>query len=76
MPRNIRKERRAAELTIEQVADLVGVHPNTVRGWEKGEYEPTGKNLVQLSTLFGCAADYLLDLTDERNGVAVAKTGR
>lgn len=73
MPRNIRKERRAAELTIEQVADLVGVHPNTVRGWERGEYEPTGKNLVQLSTLFGCTAEYLLDLTDDRNGVAVAR---
>lgn len=64
---NVEVERRAAGLTVEQVADLVGVHPNTVRGWERGDYEPTSKNLVQLSTLFGCSADYLLGLTVNRN---------
>lgn len=54
------------DMTIEQLADVIGVHPNTVAGWEKGRFEPSGKNLVQLTALFDCSAEYLLDMTDER----------
>ena len=64
---NVERERKGAGLSVEQLADTIGVHPNTVRGWERGDYEPTSKNLVQLSTLFGCSADYLLGLTENRN---------
>lgn len=59
-------EREGAHLSVEKIADLIGVHPNTVRGWEREEFEPTGKNLVQLSALFGCSPDYLLGLVDGR----------
>lgn len=63
---NIAKERKRMNLSVEKLADLVGVHPNTVRGWERGEHEPTGKNIVQLSALFGCSPDYLIGMTDKR----------
>ena len=64
---NIERERECSGITVEQLADTIGVHPNTVRGWERGDFEPTSKNLVQLSTIFGCSADYLLGLTECRN---------
>ncbi|WP_124061662.1 helix-turn-helix domain-containing protein [Gordonibacter sp. Marseille-P4307] len=63
----IRAERFKSGLSTEKVADLLGVHANSVRGWENGSYEPSGRNLVQLSTLFGCSPDYLLEMTDDRN---------
>lgn len=62
----IKAERSKSGLSAEKVADLLGVHANTVRGWENGSYEPSGRNLVQLSTLFGCSPDYLLEMTDDR----------
>lgn len=67
MPNNIRRERVESGISVDAAAAVLGVHPNTVRGWERGDFEPTGKNLVQLSALFGCGADYLLGLTDERS---------
>lgn len=67
MPNNIKRERVEAGISVDEAADVLGVHPNTVRGWERGEFEPTGKNLVQLSALFGCGAGYLLGLTNERS---------
>ncbi len=69
MLKNIKREREESGLSVDQVSDVLGVHPNTVRGWERGEYEPTSKNLVQLAALYGCSADYLLDITDERRTV-------
>ncbi len=67
MLENIKAEREKAGLSISEVADVIGVHPNTVKGWEKGEFEPTSRNIVQLATMYGCSADYLLGLdNDER----------
>ena len=62
----IKEERERAGLSQDQMADVLGVHKNTVSGWEKGNFEPTSKNVVQLATLFGCSADYLLGVSDER----------
>lgn len=60
-------ERTAAGLSVEKLADVMGVHPNTVRGWEHGDFEPNGRNLIQMSAFYGCTPDYLLGLTDDRN---------
>lgn len=68
MLHRIKSERERAGLSVEHVSDTLGVHQNTVRGWERGEYEPTSKNIVQLTALYGCSADYLLGLSEERKG--------
>lgn len=62
MENPIRTERLKAGMSIQQLADVIGVHPNTIRGWERGDYEPTGKNLVQLNALFGRTPEYLLGM--------------
>lgn len=62
---NLKRERKKHDMSVEQVADIIGVHPNTVSAWESGRWEPTGKNLVQLASLFGCSADYLLEMGDD-----------
>lgn len=72
---HLRNERVKCGISIETLADVIGVHPNTIRGWERGDFEPTGRNLVQLSAVFGCGADYLLDLTEERGWRGAGKDG-
>lgn len=67
MPYNIKSERIRAGLTREQVAEAVGVHPNSVKNWEQNSCQPGSNALIAMSTLFGCSADYLLGLTDERS---------
>lgn len=59
---NLEKERCDHGLSIDDLADILGVHPNTVRGWERGDFEPTGKNLVQLSAALGCTPEHLLGI--------------
>ena len=70
MARSVRIERERSGLSVEKLASVLGVHPNTIRGWERGDYSPTGKNLIQMEALFGCSGDYLLGLTSERRGHA------
>lgn len=67
---NLKRERQSAGLSIQKLADMLGVHRNTVSGWEDGRFEPSSKNIVQLTAIFGCTPDYLLDMTDDRHGVA------
>ena len=69
----IKEEREHRFLSISDVADVLGVHENTIRGWERGEFEPSGKNLVQLLKLYGCSPDYLLLLDDEKGCHAITR---
>ena len=66
MVMNIKSERVRIGLTQEELADLIGAHVNTIRLWENGERQPSSNGLISLSRLFGCTADYLLGLTEER----------
>lgn len=73
MRANMRSERVRAGLTIEQAAERLGVHKNSVRRWETGESEPMAGALVDMAHLYGCTPEYLLGMTDDRSGTAVAR---
>lgn len=70
MRQNMKAERARIGLSAKKVADIIGVHENALLRWENDEAEPIGKNLVALSNLYGCTADYLLGMTNERKGRA------
>ena len=72
MRHNMKAERGRKGLTAKQVASLVGVHENAVLRWESGAAEPMGSNLIELSKLYGCSPEYLLEQTDDPRGVAIA----
>ena len=63
---NIKSERVRIGLSQNELADDLGIHVNTLRAWESGAAKPGSMNLIKLCELFGCSADYLLGLTDER----------
>ncbi|MBQ7214762.1 MAG: helix-turn-helix transcriptional regulator [Synergistaceae bacterium] len=55
---NIKKRRRNANLTQEELGYIVGVHPNTIRKWEKGTSSPNATELKHI-------ADALKTTTDD-----------
>ena len=69
---NMKAERVRRNLTQEEVAKHLDVHKNVISRWENGDSEPTSSNLIALCSLYECTPEYLLDMTDERNGVAIA----
>lgn len=69
---NMRAERVRRGLTATDVAKVVGVHPNALLRWEKGDSEPMGENLVALAWFYECTPEYLLEQTDDPHGKAVA----
>lgn len=69
---NMRKERLERGLSIKEVASSLGVHPNAVSRWETGKAEPTSSNLLVLCRLYECTPEYLLDMTKDKNAVAIA----
>lgn len=60
MRTNLRNARLAAGLTAEEAARIIGVHPNSLLMWERGETEPLGRRLLDLSKLYQKSPDELL----------------
>ena len=63
---NIKSERVRIGLSQDDLAEVIGVHVNTLRAWENGANKPGSLNLIKLCDLFKCSPDYLLGLTDDR----------
>ena len=51
--------RLRSRLTIQEVADALGVHRNAIYKWEHGKAKPRSDNLMALANLYGCAPEYL-----------------
>ena len=69
---NMKAERARSGKTLQEIADEIGVHINAVSRWENGEAEPTAGNLIALCNIYDCSPEYLLGMTDDRLGRAVA----
>lgn len=63
---NIRKLRRAAGLTQEQLAERLGVSYQSVSRWELGVTYPDMEFIPALSNLFGVSADILFGMPEEQ----------
>lgn len=66
----LKNKRISCGLTQKQVADYLGVEPNTVSQWESGVREPRVAFWSKLAQLFECSVDELLGIkktsTDEQ----------
>jgi transcriptional regulator with XRE-family HTH domain len=59
--RNIRRRRRAIELTQEACAERAGIHRVSITGYEWGEREPKSVTLVKLAGALGVEPAVLLE---------------
>lgn len=66
LSRKLREYRRKMEMTQEDAANALGVAPQTVSKWERGETLPDVTLLPALANLFQTTADDLLGMDDLR----------
>ena len=59
----LRELRKKRNLTQKEVASRLGLHPNTVRGYENNTLTPSVENLIELAVLFNASVDYILGLS-------------
>ena len=57
---NMREHRLNAGLTMKKLADLAGVHPQTLGSYERDEATPGAFNLIALSDVLGISIDEYL----------------
>lgn len=53
------------ELTQKELAELIGVHENTIQLYENGKSEPKLSRFILLADKLGVSLDYLAGLTDD-----------
>ena len=63
---NIRRLRRAADMTQEQLADKLGVSYQSVSRWENGTTYPDMEFLPALSGIFGVTVDELIGMAESK----------
>lgn len=68
---NMKAERARNGYTVEQVAEKIGVHSNTIVRWENGTAEPRASNIVAMAHLYRCTPEYLLGIAANRGDSAV-----
>ena len=61
----LKKCRKDAGLTQIEMAEAIGVHPNTFRKWEGGERIPNASKLVDIAKAAGTSVEWLLDLNEK-----------
>jgi transcriptional regulator with XRE-family HTH domain len=65
--KELRKERG---WTLEQAGAKIGLRKSSYASYETKYRKPTMERLNQLSSLYGVSVDYILGLTEERNGTS------
>jgi len=63
----IKKCRLEAGLTQIELANAIGVHPNTFRKWESGDRVPKVTNLADISKVTGASMEWLLNFKTSDN---------
>ena len=63
---NLRRLRRAADMTQEQLADKLGVAYQSVSRWENGTTYPDMEFLPVLAGIFGVTVDELIGMEESK----------
>ena len=56
----IKELREENGISVQKLADIIGINPRTIFRWEANMSEITHGNLVALADFFGCTTDELL----------------
>lgn len=62
----IKEARQRANLTQKALAEMIGVKPPTLNGYEKGHHDPKSDILEKIADICGVTVDFLLGREDEQ----------
>lgn len=62
----IREEREKLGYTLQELADILGIAPNTLHNYEHTKRHPNVEMLIKLADIFNCSIDYLVCRVDTR----------
>ena len=62
---NLKQFRKSNNITQEELSELIGVHENTIRLWEKGLREPRSSDIQKLCEILHCTESELLNGSDD-----------
>lgn len=62
----IKEAREYAGLSQKELAERIGVAPNTFHGYESGKHDPKSELLVDIARVCGVSVDFLLGITKEK----------
>ena len=63
-PNRLWNLRTAANMSQQELADIINASRRTIIKWEQGQAQPNCGSIIALAVLFQVSTDYLLDLTD------------
>ena len=70
MDRPLKERRKQLKMTLEEVAEIVGVGRSTVRKWENGDIENIGRsNIVKLAKALRVTPYYIMGIEEEDDGI-------
>ena len=70
MDRPLKERRKQLKMTLEEVAEIVGVGRSTVRKWENGDIENIGRsNIVKLAKALRVTPYYIMGIEEEDAGI-------
>jgi len=69
----IKAARQRANLTQKALAEMIGVKPPTLNGYEKGHHDPKSDILEKIADICGVTVDFLLGREDEKTPPAPAE---
>ena len=58
----IREARKAANLTQDQLANMLGIKNSTLSGYEIGSHDPKSNTLIEIARICNTSVDYLLGI--------------
>ena len=74
----LREYRKKSGLTQSELAEQMGVHDNTIRRWESGDFEPRSNDLQKLCQILNCTEAELLNGPENQKWeirLVISKTG-
>lgn len=64
----IARKRKELDMTMQQLATILGVQPSAVNKWEKGIVSNIKRETIsQMSRIFGCSPVWLMGFTDDEH---------
>lgn len=75
LPQKLKMLRMKYNLSQKEAASMLGISPSIVSAYETGERTPSTENLLALSYLYKCSADYLLGKEQDMPKVVLDTNG-